>query len=300
LKPEVEDQCIAPTLDTADKVVVATVSLEADRTSILGDSTTRNPDRLTALEDIVSAVVEEIGNAYIVILFPGGWFSAGPDDVWPVLTELEEDIAGRLLPRHKKVTVVFGADGRGPKDQFAVAMTYKGTEAVGRKFHPAPGEEDALERATSHTKKEKGRPRVLSVAELRIYLCICYDAFGIRQLDLPEPRGGVDAILDLVHAFYPKGKGMSGESYYAKHGFAGASKQWGCPVFGAAVFVARQVPTRWPSGVLWNQGDKSTKKWKYRDNPIIFDRQFSVDVGRIGRAIVSTYDLTAILAAVQS
>ena len=43
----------------------------------------------------------------------------------------------------------------------------------------------------------------------------------------------------------------SGDSYYARHGFGGASKKWACPVFGAAVFFGRKVPERWPSGVMW-------------------------------------------------
>ena len=57
--PDAVDQCVPPTPDTPERVVVATVSLEADRTNMLGDSTTRNPDRLMALEDVVSAVVEK-------------------------------------------------------------------------------------------------------------------------------------------------------------------------------------------------------------------------------------------------
>jgi hypothetical protein len=31
--------------------------------------------------------------------------------------------------------------------------------------------------------------------------------------------------LNQVHCFYPKGEDPSGESYFARHGFAGASKQ---------------------------------------------------------------------------
>ncbi len=79
----------------------------------------------------------------------------------------------------------------------------------------------------------------------------------------------VDIILNLVHGFNPIGEFGSGEVYFAKHSFAGASKQWGCPTFGAAVFERRDIPLNWPTGVLWNQGEKSTQKWKYTENAIM-------------------------------
>ncbi len=57
----------------------------------------------------------------------------------------------------------------------------------------------------------------------------------------------------------------SGDSYYARNGFGGASKKWACPVFGSAVFYGRKVPERWPSGVMWNAGDKSTRDCTYNE-----------------------------------
>jgi len=96
--------------------------------------------------------------------------------------------------------------------------------------------------------------------------------------------------LDLVHGFYPRGKGDSGDVYYVKHGFAGASKEWNCLVFGSAVFFNREIPERWPSGVYWNQGNKSTKKWRYRDNPIKPKTKFNFSIEE-GSASIRVYNL---------
>ena len=78
----------------------------------------------------------------------------------------------------------------------------------------------------------------------------------------------MDGILNLVHRFYPKGYDASGEVYFAKYSFAGSSKQWNCPTFGTAIFYGRDIPEKWPKGVLWNQGKKNVQLWKYTDNAI--------------------------------
>lgn len=96
--------------------------------------------------------------------------------------------------------------------------------------------------------------------------------------------------LNLVHCFYPVGKGPSGTSFLARHGFAGASKQWICPVFGTAVFFKRDIPENWPTGVYWNQGGKSTQKWRYADNPINEEADFEMKV-REGAVLVKIYKL---------
>ncbi len=51
----------------------------------------------------------------------------------------------------------------------------------------------------------------------------------------------------LIHGFE---KGES-EANFARHGLAGASAQWKCPVFASATFF-KPIPERWPSGVYWN------------------------------------------------
>jgi hypothetical protein len=120
------------------------------------------------------------------------------------------------------------------------------------------------------------------------YVAVCYDSFGIRKGAI-APRN-IDAIVDLVHGFHPKGIGDSGDVYFAKHGFAGASKQWGCPVFGAAVFFRRDNTDNWPSAVYWDQAEKSTQRWRYTDNPLSprIVRQLAA---KEGVATVRVYDL---------
>ena len=97
-------------------------------------------------------------------------------------------------------------------------------------------------------------------------------------------------ILNHVHRFNPKGEPSSGDVYFAKNGFAGASKEWNCLVFGAAVFFKREVPDRWPTGVYWNCGSKSVQKWSYNDNPIKPVSLFSIKVTE-GTAHIRIYNL---------
>lgn len=120
--------------------------------------------------------------------------------------------------------------------------------ALGRKFHPTDDEKDLIKPAQDHLVHEKGFPRTISIRGNIIYLAVCYDGFGIRHRNLENP--GVDIVFDLVHGFSPKGEGNSGEVYFAKNGFAGASKQWGCPVFVAAVFLIGQYLKGGPQGCV--------------------------------------------------
>jgi len=76
--------------------------------------------------------------------------------------------------------------------------------------------------------------QVFQAKHKKLYMAVCYDGFGIRKLNLVNPH--VDAVLNLVHGFYPKGEGGSGDVYFAKSSFAGSSRQWKCPTFGAAIF----------------------------------------------------------------
>jgi len=194
-----------------------------------------------------------------------------------------------------KIIICLGMDGRVAqyaKDQIGIAISRNGIEAIGRKFHPAPQEKGHVELAKGHLSKEENKSRVFELNGKKYFLCACYDSFGIKQKGIPN--FGVDVILDLVHGFYPKGKGSSGDVYFAKHGFAGASKQWGCLVFGAAVFFNRKIPENWPSGVYWNQGSKSTQEWRYADNPIKLKVKFEVGI-KEGIALVRIYDLEVII-----
>lgn len=175
--------------------------------------------------------------------------------------------------------------------QIAIAVSKGGIDAIGRKFHPSPQEVEHVELAKDYLYEEDGKSRVFELNGVKYFMCVCYDSYGVRHKNLPNPN--VDVVLNLVHCFYPRGVGPSGDTYFARHGFAGAAKQWDCPVFGAAVFFDRNIPERWPSGVYWNQGDKSTQKWQYKDNPVKSQNEFEVNI-KEGIALVKIYDLEVI------
>lgn len=227
-----------------------------------------NHDRLSVLAQIVDSVTT-VTEGEGVILFPGGWFTAGEQEAREVCKWAEQHVRDILAEKDRDIIISLGIDGRVTqyaRDQIGIAINHTGIIAMGRKFHPAPIEKGYVELASDHLSNEENKSRVFSLSGRNYYLCVCYDSFGIRQRAISN--FGIDVILDLVHGFYPKGEGGSGDVYFAKHGFAGASKQWSCLVFGAAVFFRRKIPEHWPSGVYWTQGAKSTQEWRYEDNPI--------------------------------
>ena len=196
--------------------------------------------------------------------------------------------------KERNIVVCIGVDGRVTqyaKDQIGIAISKKGIEAIGRKFHSAPQEKGHVELADDYLSKEENKPRVFDLNGRNFFFSVCYDSFGIKQKKLSNP--GIDIILDLVHGFNRKGEGGSGEVYFAKHGFAGASKKWECLVFGAAVFFNREIPERWPTGVYWNKGDMSTQRWRYEDNPIKPQTEFRKTI-KEGTALVKIYNIDAI------
>jgi len=220
-----------------------------------------------------------------VFLFPAGYFvtKRQPSTELPGLVQMvRETVAGMS----RKSIVCFGVDGRESKDQVAAAVWAHGLLSLARKFHPTNEEKDFIEAASGPDAEEGDHSRIFEVAGKRAFLAVCYDGFGIRHRALPNP--GVDLVLDLIHRFNPKGQGGSGDVYFAKHGLAGSSKQWGCPAFGAAVFFNRPIPMSWPTGVLWNQGSKSTQRWKYSDNPFRHFHEFEVNSGS-ETAVVKIY-----------
>jgi hypothetical protein len=112
-----------------------------------------------------------------------------------------------------------------------------------------------------------------------------------RNKSLEQINPGVDVVLNLVHCFYQPGEGPCGEPYFARHGFAGASKQWKCPVFATVVFFKPNISPLWPTGVYWNQGDKSTTKWRYSDKPIKPADSFEPITIEESLALVRMYNL---------
>jgi len=249
-----------------------------------------NEERMNVLSKVVKRLGNSSGDG--VILFPGGWFYTDkekPSTKYDWVEKRIKDILGEIK---EHIVVCTGIDGSVDEenysnDQIGIAVSKNGIEAVGRKFHPASQEKGHVKLAESHSSEEDGKSRIFELNGVKYFMCVCYDTYGVRHKNLPNP--GVDVVLNLVHCFYPKGEGPSGESYFARHGFAGASKQWKCPVFGTAVFFNRAIPERWPTGVIWNQGDKSTQKWKYEYNPLKYSEEFKFDITE-GIALVRMYN----------
>ena len=180
-------------------------------------------------------------------------------------------------------------------DQIGLAVDRDGLIAIGRKFHPAPQERGHIKLADDYLSEEDGKSRIFELNGVKYFMCVCYDTYGLRHKYLSNPD--VDVVLNLVHSVYPVGEGSSGASYFAKHGLAGASKQWGCPVFGAVVFFRCSILENWPTGVYWNQGDVSTVNWRYTNNPVKYGDKFEIgteDGIKEGLALIRIYDLAVI------
>ena len=220
-----------------------------------------NKSRFALLEEILNKADH---NADVIVL-PGGFleFSRFSD---VNIKSIEQTVTVLLQKTNKNLIVCFGIDAPVEKHQLAIAISPKEILAFGRKFYPTNGEKDTLEEAKSANEKESGYERVFKWKGKKYFLAVCYDSFGIRRLKLPLQN--IDYVIDLIHLFKPKPIKGSGESYFARHGLAGASKQWKCPAFGSAVFLKRNLPPHWPSGVKWNKGNISTQSWSYEDNPL--------------------------------
>jgi hypothetical protein len=247
--------------------------------------------------ELLSTVIEQLENmtdGHGIILFPAGYFNTGQEEASTILRWVEKEIRGKLAKIKWNIIVCVGIDGNIEgnlaKDQLALAVNTGGISAMARKFYPAKGEKGKIHRASNHLSEEQGYPRIFSLNTRRYYIAVCYDVFGIRKRQLKNPN--VSAILNCVHGFYRREQGASGNAFFARHGFAGASKQWGSPVFGAAVFFDRHVPEDWPTGVYWNQGNKSTIEWGYSNNPIKKPESLCISISRSQEiALVNIYDL---------
>ncbi|MDK2942875.1 MAG: hypothetical protein PWP56_2388 [Acetobacterium sp.] len=210
---------------------------------------------------LLSDLIQQFGKSADVILLPAGFLK---ENKTPDYKYVESIIADKLNKEDLNTIVCLGIDGRNDKDQLALAVDRNGIISLARKFYPTDGERDSIDLAINYLSLENGFERMIKIKGKRLYMAVCYDVYGIKERENPN----VDGILNLVHRFNPKGYGSSGESYFAKNGFAGASKHWKCPVFGAVTFFMRNIPEKWPSGVLWNQGNKEVKAWRYDDNGI--------------------------------
>ena len=262
---------------------------------------TDNDIRRKVLEDILNETLRRTrGNG--VILFPGGYFNSGKKKANAIFNLATNRLKKELRKINRNIVVCIGVDGRigrgyprdYPKDQLSIAVSRKGIIAIGRKFNPIEDEKDKISSASTYQSLENGKSRIFSLNGKRFFLAVCYDIFGLKQL----PNPGVNIILNAIHQFTPicKCKGeickcgaASGDVDFARKGLAGASKVWNCPVFGSVVFFNRNIPPRWPSGVRWNQGNKSVQKWKYKNNPIRTEDEFEIPI-KEGVASVRIYD----------
>ncbi|MEA1905882.1 MAG: hypothetical protein U9N12_02845 [Euryarchaeota archaeon] len=252
---------------------VATVTLRSDK-----DKDYSNNGRMRALSEIVDRISRKThGDG--VILFPGGWFYTDKDKPSTIYDWAEKQIGAILEKVEENIIVCAGIDGAVDKEEYSqgqigIAVSKNGIDARGRKFHPSSQERGHVDLAPDYLSKECGKSRIFELNGVKYFMCVCYDTYGIRHKNLPNPD--VDVVLNLVHCFYLPGEGPSGASYFARHGFAGASKEWGCPVFGTAVFFNRDILENWPTGVYWNIGDKSTQHWSYSDNPVKYGDKFEI------------------------
>ena len=275
---------------------VATVTLRS-----ANDTDYSNGERMRELSEIVGSIAKKTSGDGVV-LFPGGWFNTDKENPSTIYNWAEKQIRGFLRGIQEHIFVCIGIDGSAGAEcgntQIGLAVDKAGIKAIGRKFHPAPQEKGHVELADSYLSKEDDKSRIFELNGVKYYMCVCYDIYGLRHKDLPNP--GVDVILNLVHCFFPVGVGPSGASYFAKNGFAGASKQWSCPVFGTAVFFNRTIPESWPTGVYWNCGDMSTVYWRYVYNPIRSRDDFCLKIKKDHSdanediVLVKIYDLATI------
>ena len=278
---------------------IAVVIIESESTG--PEDQRQNGPRLNALIEIIERVAEEM-NGDGVILLPGGYYSSGEKPGKTEFNKVENEISEVLRTIKQNIIVCLGIDGtvfgtgkeRCAHDQLAIAVGKEGITSIGRKFYPTGGEEGVIQLADDHNSLEEGCSRVFVLNGVSYYLAVCYDVFGIKHQALANP--GVNVVLDLIHSFFPVGEGPSGVSLFTRHGIAGASRQWDCPIFGTAVFFNRNVPEDWPSGMYWNQGSKNTKQFSYTDNPI---KEFNswehkiptISVFPEGKALIKLYSI---------
>jgi hypothetical protein len=261
---------------------VATVVIESNRRY-------SNDSRMVTLNAIVNILIEQLGDGGVIVL-PAGWFSAGQEKARVMYNWLERPLRDALTECGNEVVVCVGVDGsvfECQRDQMAVAVSKHGILAIARKVFAAPSERGRIDLATNYLCEEDGKSRIFTCGCRRFFLAVCYDSFGVKRNRMRNP--GVDVMITLVHGFNPKGQGGSGDVYFAKYGFAASSKEWNCPVYGAAVFSERSIPTAWPSGVLWNQATMKTQFWCYAHNPVKPAVTFYYP-NEEGRALITVYD----------
>lgn len=236
-------------------------------------------------------VIRNVDGIADVLVFPAGYYKTKGRPSTRLESFAEQTRVMITAAKHE-IIVCFGIDGRATKDQvkdqIAVAIGANGIIAAARKFQPTEDEDGFIDVALGPFIDEDQYTRIFEIAGRRVFLAVCYDSYGIRQRSLENPH--IDIILNLVHKFNSRPAPCTSTQYFAMYGFAGSSREWGCPTFGAAVFFNRPIPPRWPTGIFWNQGAKEIKSWKYSDNPLKSLKKFDIE-DATEKALVRVYHL---------
>jgi hypothetical protein len=244
---------------------------------IESDGDPGNDQRMNNLASLTTAIVRTSDKHNLqdgIILLPAGYINSGNQEALSIIPDVETKIKNLLLDINNNLIMCVGIDGLKKEDGYAgdqlvLAISKSGTMAIARKFWPVANEKDKIRAAADYLSNEGEYSRKLALNQNIFYLAVCYDVFGIKRGEKGAYNNpGVNGILACIHGFSPKGQGGSGVSLFVRHGIAGASRQWNCPVYTSATYLNRKISQNWPSAVLWNQGDKSTKNWHYTDNPM--------------------------------
>ena len=223
--------------------------------------------------ELLKNVIVKFSKNVDLFVFPAGFFHTG-GKYEKVSEQIESGVCDAIRQSSSSVIVCVGVDALSQKDQLAVVLNKEGILSMARKFFPADGESGRINLARDPLVGEGKYPRIFPVKGKSVYPAVCYDSFGIRKKSVKRPK--IDLIVNLIHGFNPKGEFGSGDVFFAKYGMAGSSKEWGCPTYAAAVFSRCNIPPNWPTGVMWNQGDKSTQNWKYIENALIQPESFII------------------------
>ncbi len=254
---------------------------------VASDGNYDNRSRLTLMSEVIRNVAEIVD----VLVFPAGYYTTKGRPSTR-LESLAEQTRVMITAAKHEIIVCFGIDGRATKDQvkdqIAVAIGTNGVIAAARKFQPTEDEDGFIDLAPGPFIGECQYPRTFEIVGRRVFLAVCYDSYGIRQRSLENPD--IAIVLNLVHKFNSRPEPCSSTQYFAMYGFAGASREWGCPTVGAAVFFNRPIPPRWPTGIIWNKGVKKIKYWKYSDNPLKPSQKFEIE-NATEKALVKVYHL---------
>jgi len=288
---------------------IATVTLESstykypDNDAEKNDR--KNEDRMDALHRIIQFLAKTYPGTGIV-LFPGGYFHSGTDGVTAYIPTVVDAIEPFLRDvqntTSSSVVVCLGVDGRvllneGPEERYdanqvSIAISKDGLIAYGKKFYPTDDiEARVVDLAADYVSPEKigntQYSRIFSHAERSFYLAECNDIKGLRNYPKPD---SVDGILNCVHGCYNRNDGPTC-SYFVRLNFGGASKDWRCPVFGAAVFFKRKIAEKWRTGMFYRMWDRDPIQCETDENSLTPIQTYSSFLLAEGLAQVDLYDL---------